>query len=149
MKTNIRHQFFYAHPVEVVWEYLTKPELISQWLMKNDFQLIPGHEFQFKTKPHTTRCCDGIFYCKVLEIIPQKKLSYSWKTDHSNGILSLDSLVVWNLSKKGNGTQVVLEHSGFKEQNLTLHAAMTEGWLMHLQNITERLLTALYVTIDA
>jgi len=37
MTKSIKHQFFFPHPPETVWEYLTKPELMEQWLMRNDF----------------------------------------------------------------------------------------------------------------
>jgi len=80
MAKIIKHQFFYPHPTETVWEYLTNPELMAQWLMKNDFQPIVGHDFQLRTGPILSLDFDGIFYCKVLEIVPFKKLSYSWKS---------------------------------------------------------------------
>ena len=78
MTKAIRHQFFFAHPPEIVWEYLTKSELISQWLMDNNFLPIVGHDFQFRTRPLPNFQFDGIFYCKVLEIVPLKKLSFHW-----------------------------------------------------------------------
>jgi uncharacterized protein YndB with AHSA1/START domain len=40
MSKIIKHQFFFPHPPQAVWDYLTKPELMEQWLMKNDFQPI-------------------------------------------------------------------------------------------------------------
>jgi uncharacterized protein YndB with AHSA1/START domain len=45
MAKIIKHQFFFPHPPETVWEYLTKSELMAQWLMKNDFQPIVGSIF--------------------------------------------------------------------------------------------------------
>ena len=51
MTKSIQHKFFFPHPPEVVWEYLTKAELMEQWLMKNDFQPIVGYDFQFRIKP--------------------------------------------------------------------------------------------------
>jgi uncharacterized protein YndB with AHSA1/START domain len=58
---------------------------------------------------------DGIVYCKVLEVVPFKKLSYSWKSGPGNGGITIDSLVVWTLDPKEGGTQLLLEHSGFKK----------------------------------
>jgi uncharacterized protein YndB with AHSA1/START domain len=75
MAKVIKHQYFFAHPVETVWEYLTNSELMGQWLMKNDFLPIIGHEFQFRTGAKANLNFDGIFYCKVLEIEPLKKIS--------------------------------------------------------------------------
>jgi uncharacterized protein YndB with AHSA1/START domain len=148
MNTTIRHQLFYSHPVEKVWDYLTKAELLSQWLMENNFQLIDGHEFQLRTNPHPDFDFDGIFYCKVLEIIPLKKLSYSWKGGPGNGKISLDSVVVWTLVEQENGTALLLEHSGFKNENSMLYASMNEGWLKKMQKIAQRLNAATHDTVN-
>jgi uncharacterized protein YndB with AHSA1/START domain len=51
MTKSIRHQFFFQYSPEVVWEYLTKAELIAQWLMENDFEPIVGYDFEFRTRP--------------------------------------------------------------------------------------------------
>jgi uncharacterized protein YndB with AHSA1/START domain len=72
MAKVIKHQFFFPHPPKAVWDYLTNPELMQLWLMKNDFQPIVGFDFQFRTNPIPSLDFDGIFYCKVLEIVPLK-----------------------------------------------------------------------------
>ncbi len=35
---------------------------------------------------------DGIFYCRVLEVSPFKKLSYSWKGGPGDGSITIDSV---------------------------------------------------------
>ena len=143
MAKIIKHQFFFAHPAETVWEYLTKPELMEQWLMKNDFQPIVGLDFQFITNPIPNLDFDGIFYCKVLEIVPFKKLSYSWKSGPGDGKITLDSVVVWKLERTEKGTEVFLEHSGFaKKENLDFYNGLSHGWVEKLHNI-DKLLNAL------
>ena len=142
MAKIIKHQFFFAHPVETVWEYLTKSELMEQWLMKNDFQPIVGLDFQFRTNPIPSLNFDGIFYCKVLEIIPFKRLSYSWSSGPGRGEITLDSIVVWKLERRDKGTELFLEHSGFaREENLNFFNGLNHGWVEKLQNIAN-LLTA-------
>jgi uncharacterized protein YndB with AHSA1/START domain len=140
MNKTIRHQIFYGHPAEAVWEYLTKPELLSQWLMPNNFQPVVGHEFQFTTKPIPALDFDGIFYCKVREVLPFNKLSYSWIGGPGDGKISLDSIVIWTLTERDNGTELQVEHSGFKPvENLALYDAMNKGWLQNMHKITDRL----------
>jgi len=135
---SIRHQYFFPHPPEVVWEYLTTAELMGLWLMKNDFQPIVGHDFQFRTKPIPALNYDGIFYCKVLEIVPFKKLSYSWKAGPGDGQTTLDTMVVWKLEPKDKGTELFLEHSGFTEvENLAIYAGMTDGWIKNIGKIAD------------
>lgn len=140
MKQIIKHQFFYTHPIETVWEYFTKPELIAQWLMKNDFEPIVGHDFQFRTGPIPDFNFDGIIYCKVLEVVPFKKLSYSWGSGPGEGKITLDSVVIWQLEAKDNGTEVFLEHSGFeKKENWDFFNGLNHGWVGKFQNINKLL----------
>jgi uncharacterized protein YndB with AHSA1/START domain len=141
MTKRIQHKFYYPHPPEVVWEYLTKAELIEQWLMENDFQPIVGHDFQFRTKPMPNFNFNGIVYCKVLEIVPFKKLSYSWKGGPGDGKITLDSVVEWKLQLKDNGTELFLDHSGFME-SVNIYSLMNEGWLKNMQKISELINTA-------
>ena len=150
MRRSIKHQFFFPHPAETVWEYLTRPELMEQWLMKNDFQPIVGHDFHFRTGPIPNLNFDGIFYCKVLEIIPFKKLSYSWRSGPGGGEITLDSVVVWKLEPKDKGTELSLEHSGFeKEENLNFFNGLNHGWVEKFQNIVNHLNAAQHDATNA
>ncbi|HMH22176.1 MAG TPA: SRPBCC domain-containing protein [Puia sp.] len=150
MTKTIKHQIFFPHPVETVWEYLTKPELMEQWLMKNDFQPIIGLDFQFRTNPIPSLDFDGIFYCKVLEIVPFKKLSYSWKSGPGEGEITLDSVVVWKLQPTDKGTELFLEHSGFtKIENLNFYNGLIDGWLKNIQKIADRLNAAQHGNTNA
>jgi len=140
MAKVIKHQFFFPHPVETVWQYLTESELMEQWLMKNNFQPIVGFDFQFRTGPIPSLDFDGIFYCKVLEIVPFKKLSYSWKSGPGEGEITLDSVVVWQLQSTDKGTEVFLEHKGFaKKENLNFYNGLTQGWIEKLNKIADLL----------
>jgi uncharacterized protein YndB with AHSA1/START domain len=150
MTKSIKHQFFFPHPKETVWEYLTKSELLEQWLMKNDFKPIVGHEFQFRTNPIPSLDFDGICYCKVLEIIPFEKLSYSWKGGPRNGEIVLDTIVVWKLKSDKKGTELFLEHSGFgKGEHLNFFPGMTDGWVKNVQKILNHITTAPHGTTKA
>lgn len=136
MANIIKHQYFFSQGPEEVWEYLTRPELMELWLMPSDFLPVVGHDFQFRIKPMPQFDFDGIFYCKVLEIVPHKRLSYSWKSGPGDGKIEVDSIVYWNLVPKDNGTDLFLEHSSFKELgSFSMFAAMNEGWLKNIQKI--------------
>ena len=140
MSKQITHKCFYEQPPQEVWKYLTTSELIAQWLMPNNFVLQAGHEFQFRIRPIPEMDFDGIVYCKVMDIVPFKKLSYTWKSDSKEGRISVDSLVVWTLSKKGEGTELLVEHTGFTDSiNISLYPAMNKGWLENMQKITSLL----------
>jgi uncharacterized protein YndB with AHSA1/START domain len=137
MTKSIKHSVHYSHKPKAVWEYLTKSELIAQWLMPNDFKPIIGCEFQFRHSALPNFNLDGIVYCKVLEMIPYKKLSYSWKAGPGEGKISLDSIVTITLIEKDSGTEMTLQHDGFTSVNDSLFAIMDQGWLSNIKKINK------------
>jgi uncharacterized protein YndB with AHSA1/START domain len=67
-----------------------------------------------------------------------EKLSYTWKGGPGNGVITLDSIVTWTLTDKDNGTELHLEHTGFKEvNNIMMFTAMNEGWLRNMGKIAD------------
>ena len=141
MQTEIKNEWVYEQSPNEVWEYLTQPDLIALWLMPNNFKPIAGAEFQFHVKPMPSLDLDGIFHCKVLEIIPFEKLIYSWKGGPGNGVFILDTIVEWVLEKHGNGTKLLLKQTGFKETNLAIYNAMDGGWQINIQKMIKHLNT--------
>jgi uncharacterized protein YndB with AHSA1/START domain len=140
MSKNIHHTLFYPQKPDLVWEYLTTPALMAQWLMPTDFEPVLGHEFTFRTGPLPKFEFDGIVYCRVLEIHPPKKLVYSWKLGPGDGQVTMDSIVTWTLTEKNDGTELTLEHSGFKVlTNLDIFNGMNVGWLQNIKKIADRL----------
>jgi uncharacterized protein YndB with AHSA1/START domain len=117
------------HAPETVWTTLTTSGLIARWLMPNDFEPVIGKRFTFKTTPRDD--WDGVVHCEVLEIVPNKKLVYSWKggTEGSTKAAMLDSLVTWTLTPEAGGTRLKLVHSGFRSpENDFAFEAMSPGW---------------------
>ncbi len=73
MQKEIRQSWFFQQSPEIVWEYLTVPSLIEQWLGKTDFQPIQGHRFRF-ISPN-----GNLANCEVLEVKQYSRLAYSWE----------------------------------------------------------------------
>ncbi|BAU53365.1 SRPBCC family protein [Mucilaginibacter gotjawali] len=141
MQRDLVIKWYLPHPPEKVWECITNPELLSRWLMKNDFKPSVGHRFNFYTKPIPKMGFDGIVYCEVMEIIPNQKLVYTWKGGPQPGVISLDTLLTWTLTPDAGGTRLVLEHTGFKGwKNYLTSIFMGTGWKKH---ITRRFLSIL------
>ncbi len=125
----IKYNWFFEQSPETVWKYLTTSELMAQWLMKNDFELVLRGKFMFKANPHPDLDFDGNVYCEILEIDHAKKLVYSWKSGNGMGTLNVDSIVTWILIPKNKGTELILEHSGLDGlKNTMLFQAMNKGW---------------------
>jgi uncharacterized protein YndB with AHSA1/START domain len=139
MHTEIKNEWIYEQSPNEVWEYLTQADLIALWLMPNNFMPIVGHEFQFQIKPIPSLDLDGIFHCRVLEIVPFQKLIYSWKGGSGNGAITLDTIVEWTLEKYENGTKLFLKQTGFKESNLSIFTAMTDGWDKNIKKMIAKL----------
>lgn len=150
MKDHISHAVFFSHPPEAVWQYLTDAELMSLWLMKNDFKPVVGHQFQFNVNPMPKLEFDGNIYCTVLEVEPFKKLSYSWKGGPGDGIITLDSIVVWTLEPKNKGTELHLMHNGFTNLvNIHMYDSMNNGWLSNMHRINDFLNKANHATTQS
>ena len=140
MQKEIKHTFFFPHPIEIVWDFLTKPELLSQWLMENDIKPIVGHEFQFRSKPALEIGFDGIVYCEILDIVLFKQLSYSWKCSPTNGTFKITTVVMWTLTPKDNGTDLLLHQTGFEEkENESFYIAMNNGWIKQAEKLLQKL----------
>jgi uncharacterized protein YndB with AHSA1/START domain len=112
------------HPPEKLWRALTQPHLIEEWLMKNDFKPAVGHKFELSGDW-------GAASCEVLEIVPQKTLSYTWSA------MGLESVVTFTLTKTGNGTHLRMDQAGFRpDQQQAFHGAQW-GWQKFLGNLEE------------
>ena len=103
------------HPPEKIWRALTQPELIADWLMKNDFKPVVDHRFNF-------RADWGAVDCQVLAVEPNKTLSYTW------GAFGLGSIVTWTLTPTSTGTQLRMEQSGFRPDQKQAYHGARHGW---------------------
>jgi len=126
MPHDINLSWQFSQPVEEVWAYLTKPELMELWLMKSDFQPIEGHKFQFTFTPKTDSQYEGIVDGEVLLVKPYTKLSYSWNGHTKANGRAFQSIVIWTLYSISNGTQLQLQHNGFSLLEDMLNH--TRGW---------------------
>jgi len=89
-------------------------------------------------------------YCKVLEIVPFKKLSYSWKLGPGDGTINVDSVVRWELQPKDNGTELLLHHGDFTVlKQVGIFDAMNAGWLQNMHKILNRLNETTHGTTNA
>lgn len=120
------------HPPEKVWRALTQQPLIEDWLMKNDFQPVVGHRFQFRATP--VPGWSGVTNCEVLEVEAPRRLAYAWG-DGTESDSGLKTVVTWTLTPADGGTHVRMEHSGFRAEDERGYRGMGGGW----PRIVERL----------
>jgi len=95
-------------PVEKVWTAISDEEQMRQWYFNiSEFKLEVGFEFHFTAGPPEK---DYLHICKITEVIPGKKLSYSWRYDGYEGI----SYLTFELFPDGGKTRLKLTHSGLE-----------------------------------
>lgn len=96
------------HPVSKVWEALTSKEQLKQWYFSlDDFKPEAGFQFRFPGQGHKGE--QYIHICRITEVIPQKKLQYSWQYEGIEGY----SVVTFELfATEENKTRLMLTHQG-------------------------------------
>jgi uncharacterized protein YndB with AHSA1/START domain len=97
----------YNAPVGKVWQAITNKAQMKEWYFDVDgFKPEVGNVFTFSGGPP-----DGeqfLHICEILEIVPDKKLSHSWRYDGYAG----NSILTWELFDEGGKTRVKLTHTG-------------------------------------
>jgi uncharacterized protein YndB with AHSA1/START domain len=95
-------------PVGRVWTALTDVDEMRQWYFDlKEFKPEIGFEFEFVVEH------EGNTYhhlCKVTEVIPQKKIAYTWRYKGEPG----DSLVTFELFPDGDKTRLKVTHTGIE-----------------------------------
>ncbi|MGK6356147.1 SRPBCC family protein [Sphingomonas sp. DT-207] len=123
----------FPHPPERLWRALTQPHLIEEWLMKNDFVPAVGHRFKLSGE------WGGVLDCEVLEIEPNRTLSYSWNFDHEDPAYNLESVVTFTLESTGTGTHLRVEQAGFRPEQKQAFGGAQAGWKAFLGKLDDLL----------
>ncbi len=123
----------FAHPPAKLWRALTQPHLIEAWLMKNDFAPNAGHRFQLRGD------WGGVLDCEVLEIEPEKTLSYTWDFAHDDEAYALKSVVTFTLTPTPAGTHLRVEQVGFRPSQKQAYGGAHAGWKQFLSKLDELL----------
>lgn len=98
----------YQVPVAVVWEAISNNQEMKKWYFDiEEFKAEPGFQFEFYGGDEQTKF---LHLCQVREVIPNKKLSYTWRYDGYGG----ETLVTFNLIDLEDSTKIVLTHEGFE-----------------------------------
>jgi uncharacterized protein YndB with AHSA1/START domain len=111
------------HAPAKVWRALTDPTLLAEWLLPAvGFTLAPGATFTFNAPPQPG--WDGVVNCRVVDIEPQKKLTYAWVVG------DLDTVVTFTLTPTATGTRLLIVQSGFKQDQKKNWGGARYGWKM-------------------
>jgi uncharacterized protein YndB with AHSA1/START domain len=95
-------------PVSKVWKALTDRNQMKKWYFDIvQFKPEPGFEFQFEGG---TEEKSYLHLCRIIEVVPESKLSYSWRYNGYPG----NSVVTFELFPDGNRTRLKLTHEGIE-----------------------------------
>ena len=122
-----------SFPPEKIWRALTQPHLIEEWLMKNDFKPVVGHNFNLRGD------WGGVLDCEVLSVEPHKKLTYTWNFKHEEAAYNLTSVVAWTLTPTRTGTHLRMEQSGFRPDQPQAYGGAKHGWQKFFENLEQTL----------
>jgi uncharacterized protein YndB with AHSA1/START domain len=118
-------------PAAKIWKALTTSHLISEWLMANDFELKVGHKFKLRGE------WGGVLDCEVLDIDPERSLSYAWDHDNDNPLFALRSVVTYTLTPTTTGTHLRVEQTGFRPEQKQAYGGAHAGWKGMLEKLEE------------
>ena len=95
-------------PAAAIWRALTDPDEMKGWYFDiPDFKAVVGFQFQFSAGEGQEK--SYVHLCEVLEVIPETKLSYSWRYEGYGG----NSILTFELKPLSeNRTIVRLTHAG-------------------------------------
>src|SRR5215831_3570296 len=95
-------------PVARVWKALTDVDQMRVWYFDlKEFKAKVGFEFEFVVE-HQGNTYHHL--CKVTEVIPEKKIAYTWRYKGQPG----DSLVTFELFGEAERTRLKLTHTGIE-----------------------------------
>lgn len=131
---DIKQTVVIEAPIQKVWDQVSTAEGIAAWFMPNDFLAEVGHEFHLQSP-------FGPSPCKVTEIDPPNRLSFTWDTD--------GWIVSFILKELGEKTEFTIIHGGWKQPDETIDKAhekasvirdrMSGGWIGIIENLRKSL----------
>lgn len=118
---------------ERVWRALTRPHLMAEWLMENDFQPVVGHHFSLRGE------WGGVLDCQVLAIEENRSLSYTWNHAHQDAAFNLESVVTFTLTPTEQGTRLRMEQTGFRPEQKQAFGGAKAGWGQFMEKLEQTL----------
>lgn len=132
LQAVIKHT--YSAPVETLFTAFTNPEILKNWYCPEglsipeivaDVRVGGKHRVVMLAPDGNKHIANGIYK----EVVPGKKLVYTWKWEGQNA----DTTVTIEFFPQGSNTEVVLTHEGLHdEKEVQMH---TKGWTSCLMKL--------------
>ncbi|MEM9361485.1 MAG: SRPBCC domain-containing protein [Bacteroidota bacterium] len=114
----------FNHPIEKVWDAISKGEELSNWFISADFRAEVGYQYTFSS--------DGKEGCEpIMGVVQQADpytLIYTWKVKGTE----VETTVKWVLEDMNGKTKLFLEHSGISkyagDTAIKMYTDFNGGW---------------------
>ena len=127
-------------PIELAWDYLTKPELLKTWFADVTLEPSAGGAVDVRFSEDTCGGHTGGVHGIIREFRPPYVIVFSWiqrRTQPDGSINDSDEGEVrFELAERGDKVLLTLLHSGLPTTELTSHGA---GWHAYLDNLESRI----------
>lgn len=136
MKDSITKEKVFNHPIDKVWDAISKAEEISTWFIQADFKAKKGYQYTFSSDSNEKGCTtiSGI----VKEANPYV-LVYTWIVANTE----VETLVTWKLESVPEGTKLHLKHSGISnyagDTAIEMFESFNGGWEGCINQLTDYL----------
>lgn len=140
MKDKITKEKVFKHPIDKVWNAITKANEISTWFLDADFKAEVGYQYTFNSKGEDCSQIQG----EVKSASPYV-LIYTWIVKDTPG----ETTVTWKLETVPEGTKLYLEHSGITNYTGETAVAMFESFDGGWDNCINGLFNYLRQEVDA
>ena len=141
MKDVIKKEQLFNHPIDAIWNAITKSEEISTWFIKADFRAEKGYQYTF-TASEDKGCLTITGEVKNSD---PYTLIYTWIVENTTA----ETTVSWKLEPTENGTILYLEHSGISNYEGDTAVAMFESFNGGWDNCINQLTTYLKELVNA
>ena len=128
----------FAHPVEAVFKAWTDSEALSQWMGPGEVKCpdaqMDAREGGIYVFPMITP--DGknpVVRGTILELVPNRKLRFTWAWDHEDGSAGQRMEVNLDFHETDTGTRLVLHHTNFIDTDTRDHHE--QGWSGCCENL--------------
>lgn len=115
----------YDSPISKVWKAITDKTEMKNWYFDlAEFKPEVGFEFEFMGGTEENQF---LHLCEVTEVVPEKKLTYSWRYDGYEG----NSFVTFELFAEENKTRLKLTHRSletFPKKKDFARTNFEQGW---------------------
>ena len=137
MNDVITKEALFSHPIDKVWNAISKAEEISKWFIKAKFKAEKGYNYTFEASEE--KGC--ITINGVIKEANPYVLVYSWIVENTN----VETIVSWSLEQTPEGTKLILKHSGISnytgETAIKMFESFSGGWGDCINQLTNYLKT--------